>query len=216
MRRNFSFLGPLPRGAFSLIELLVVVAIVGILTALVVPAFNGIGSARSLSKAGADVLSILEQARTYAMANNTYVWVGLQPEGDNLVAAVVASKTGRLTAPAEPQDASDLVEISPLRRWNGVALEVIPNSNGRPPSDLAGQLASLSTPIRSFSTASGGGMRNFDKFVVQFDKVGAAKISQGNAVRVIEIGLMPRFGSSSNYAAVQIGGLTGGVKVYRP
>lgn len=59
-------------------------------------------------------------------------------------------------------------------------------------------------------------MRNFDKFVVQFDKVGAAKISQGNAVRVIEIGLMPRFGSSSNYAAVQIGGLTGGVKVYRP
>ena len=209
MKPHCQYLQRHPSPAFSLIELLVVVAIMGILAALIVPAFNSIGTARGVTKAGADISSILEQGRTYAMANNTYVWVGFQSEGDDLVAGVVASPSGRAAA-------LDLVEISPLRRWQGVSLEVIPGVGGRPASGANGQLASLSLPIRTFSTVSGGRRRDFEKFVVQFDKVGAARIAGGHAVRVIEIGLVPKFGSSNNYAAVQIGGLTGGVKLYRP
>jgi len=50
-------------GGFSLLELLVVIAVIAILSVLMMPAFNAIGQARSLEKAGADISAILEGSR---------------------------------------------------------------------------------------------------------------------------------------------------------
>src|ERR1700722_3117876 len=69
---------PRKGAAFTLIEMLVVMSIVVLLTALLVPAFNGIGGSTSFTGTGYNIGSLLGQARAYAMANNTYVYVGFQ------------------------------------------------------------------------------------------------------------------------------------------
>jgi prepilin-type N-terminal cleavage/methylation domain-containing protein len=61
---------------FSLIELLVVAVLMTILTALIVPAFNTLNSASGLTQAAFEIKGCLDRARSYATANNTYVYVG--------------------------------------------------------------------------------------------------------------------------------------------
>jgi prepilin-type N-terminal cleavage/methylation domain-containing protein len=66
--------------AFSLMELMVVIAIITILMVLVIPAFTTMKSAGDITSAAYTIKGVLEQARTYAMANNTYAWVGFYEE----------------------------------------------------------------------------------------------------------------------------------------
>jgi prepilin-type N-terminal cleavage/methylation domain-containing protein len=93
---------------FSLIELLSVMAIFTVMMALVVPAITGVKSGQDVARSAYDLAGLLEQARTYAIAHNTYVWVGFfeedgtQPSrkpavagnGGRIVVSVVASKDG--------------------------------------------------------------------------------------------------------------------------
>jgi prepilin-type N-terminal cleavage/methylation domain-containing protein len=68
------------QAGFSLVELLSVLAIISILTAVVVPAFTTVKDADSLSNAAYTISGQLQRARSYAMAHNTYVWVGFYEE----------------------------------------------------------------------------------------------------------------------------------------
>jgi prepilin-type N-terminal cleavage/methylation domain-containing protein len=93
---------------FTLLELLIVVGIIGLLLVLLAPAFTSIKSGSDFSSAVNGIRDVLENARTYAKANHTYVFVGLaevdasvdssatpQLAGFGRVAiAVVASKDG--------------------------------------------------------------------------------------------------------------------------
>jgi prepilin-type N-terminal cleavage/methylation domain-containing protein len=67
-------------GGFTLIELMVVIGIMLVLTLLLVPAFTSMKNAGDVTSAAYTIKGALEQARTYAMANNTYTWVGLFEE----------------------------------------------------------------------------------------------------------------------------------------
>ena len=90
--------------AFSLLELLVVMAIIMLMMALAIPAFNSIKGGGDITKAAYDVAGALEMAATYARANNTYVWVGFFEEDSaatpatagfgRLVISIVCSKDG--------------------------------------------------------------------------------------------------------------------------
>jgi prepilin-type N-terminal cleavage/methylation domain-containing protein len=90
---------PLTSG-FTLIELMVVIAIIAILMALVVPAFTTMKSAGDVTSAAYTIKGVLDQARTYAMANNTYTWVGFYEEATTAASPTNAtppySGTGRL------------------------------------------------------------------------------------------------------------------------
>src|SRR6202022_1653616 len=57
---------------FTLLELLVVIAIISILFVLLVPAFTTRKSADDMTNAAYTITGVLEQARAYAMGNNTY------------------------------------------------------------------------------------------------------------------------------------------------
>src|SRR6516162_5458702 len=90
---------------FTLMELIVVVGIIAILMVMVVPAFTNLKSAGDVTAAAYTIKSVLDTARTYAKANNTYAWVGFFEEDissatpgtagpGRLVMSIVASKDG--------------------------------------------------------------------------------------------------------------------------
>ncbi len=99
-------------GGFTLLELLMVIGLIAILLVLIAPAFTTIKSGTEVTTAIYGVKGLLENARAYAKANHTYVFVGfaevdssvdpsVSPQittGDTpygrVAVAVVASKDG--------------------------------------------------------------------------------------------------------------------------
>src|SRR6266498_147278 len=63
-------------GGFTLLELLIVIGLIAILLVLIVPAFTTIKSGTEVTTAIYGVKGLLENARAYAKANHTYVFVG--------------------------------------------------------------------------------------------------------------------------------------------
>ena len=61
---------------FTLLELLIVVGIIGLLLVLMAPAFTYIKGGTDVTSAAYTIKGVLDTARTYAKANNTYTWVG--------------------------------------------------------------------------------------------------------------------------------------------
>jgi prepilin-type N-terminal cleavage/methylation domain-containing protein len=99
--------GVIPRlrhvGAFTLLELLVVMGIIAILMVLAAPAFTALKSAGDVTSAAYTIKGALEQARTYAKANDTYTWVSFAgslganttpPISGQIFIAIAASKDG--------------------------------------------------------------------------------------------------------------------------
>src|SRR5437660_9421182 len=106
-------------GGFTLIELLIVIGIMGVLLVLIAPAFTYIKGGTDVTSAAYTIKGVLDTARTYAKANNTYTWVGFYEEDASgastnpatpgigrLVMSIVASKDGTrgydVTNPSNP------------------------------------------------------------------------------------------------------------------
>src|SRR5438445_1631813 len=81
--------------------------IIAILMVLVAPAFTNLKSAGDVTGAAYTVKGVLDTARTYAKANNTYTWVGFFEEDisstmpgtlgtGRLVMSIVASNDGTI------------------------------------------------------------------------------------------------------------------------
>jgi prepilin-type N-terminal cleavage/methylation domain-containing protein len=66
--------------AFTLLELLIVIGIIAVLLVLIAPAFTTIKSGGDVTSAAYTIKGVLDTARTYAKANNTYTWVGFYEE----------------------------------------------------------------------------------------------------------------------------------------
>ena len=95
-------------GGFTLFELLIVVGIIALLLVLLTPALTTIKSAGDVTGAAYTIKGVLDTARTYAKANNTYTWVGfyeenvVNPSSPNtdtpavgrVIMSIVASKDG--------------------------------------------------------------------------------------------------------------------------
>src|SRR5438477_1078362 len=128
------------RSGFTLIEMMVVIAIIAILMALIAPAFTSLKGAGDVTSAAYTIKGVLDQARTYAMANNTYVWVGFYEENTTataptnvappypgkgrVVMAVVYSQDGTSALSASPP------QIGKLTKIEGIHLTDV----GAPPS----------------------------------------------------------------------------------
>jgi type II secretory pathway pseudopilin PulG len=81
-------------GAFSLLELMVVVGIMIVGVALAVPALT---RSENLTNAVYTLQGVMDQARTYAVANNTYTWVGVfEEDGASTSQTPGKSGTGRV------------------------------------------------------------------------------------------------------------------------
>src|SRR5258707_9137080 len=96
--------------AFTLVELLIVVGIIALLLVLMAPAFTYIKGGTDVISAAYTVKGVLDTARAYAKANNTYVWIGFYEEDvsqssttptatagiGRIVMSMVASKDGTM------------------------------------------------------------------------------------------------------------------------
>src|SRR5438874_4222309 len=83
---------------FTLLELLIVIGIIGLLLVLIAPAFTTIKGGGDVTSAAYTIKGVLDTARTYAKANNTYTWVGFKEvdvSRDPSISPQVAG-TGRL------------------------------------------------------------------------------------------------------------------------
>jgi type II secretory pathway pseudopilin PulG len=150
-----------------LVELLFVTAIIGSLMILVAPAFTSIRTSGDVTNAAYTIKGVLEQARNYAMANNTYVWIGFYEEDGSapsatptatpgtgrLVISIAASRDG--TTVYNPNSTSNPDPIDPARLMQVAKLVKIEN---------------IHLPL--FAVGSGTG-DNFDtRPTLQFDPVG--------------------------------------------
>jgi prepilin-type N-terminal cleavage/methylation domain-containing protein len=99
--------GPESIRGFTLLELLIVISIIALLLVLMAPAFTSLKSGTDVTSAAYTIKGVLDTARTYAKANNTYTWVGFYEEDGaqpstnpatpgmgRLVMSIVASKDG--------------------------------------------------------------------------------------------------------------------------
>jgi prepilin-type N-terminal cleavage/methylation domain-containing protein len=128
--------------AFTLLELLVVIGIIAILMVLIAPAFTSIKTGNDVTSAAYTIKGVLDQARTYAKANNTYTWVGFYEENTTataptnsappypgkgrLLMATVYSVDGTVLAPAGTQ------QLGKLTRIEGAHLTDIGNPSPTP------------------------------------------------------------------------------------
>ena len=131
--------------AFTLLELLIVVGIIAVLLVLIAPAFTGLKSAGDVTSAAYTIKGVLDTARTYAKANNTYTWVGFYEEDisnppnagtGRLVMSIVASKDGTtiynpnsLTNP-DPIDPTRLTQVSKLIKIDNIHLPLFAIGDG--------------------------------------------------------------------------------------
>jgi len=142
-RRHFS------KEAFTMVELLVVMAIFVIMAALVTLAMTGKKQSDSLTRATYDIVGALQIARTYATANNTYVWVGFfeediskgggAPGTGRIVISTVASKNGTsiynreiamAASSAQMLAGTNLIQIGKLQKIDNVHLMAVPSGGG--------------------------------------------------------------------------------------
>ena len=114
--------------AFTLIELLVVMSIIIVMMALVVPAFTSIKGAGDVTKAAYDIQGILDNARNYAIANNTFVWVGIA----EVDASVDASTTPQVASGASPYGRVAVAVVASKDGTRGYSVTAITSSTSNP------------------------------------------------------------------------------------
>jgi prepilin-type N-terminal cleavage/methylation domain-containing protein len=145
------------RGGFTLLELLIVVAIIGLLLVLIAPAFTYIKGGTDVTSAAYTIKGVLDTARTYAKANDTYTWVGFyeentenpaSPNSDTpavgrIIMSIVASKdgtmlyTGHLGSPVnlDPANSGTLLQVGKLVKIDNLHLKTFAAPTSTPPPD---------------------------------------------------------------------------------
>ena len=135
---------------FTLLELLIVVGIIGLLLVLIAPAFTYIKGGTDVTSAAYTIQGVLDTARTYAKANNTYAWVGFFEEDatqastnpatsgvGRIVVSIVASKDGTkaytsVGSPAADMDTNGtkLLQVGKLVKLENMHLRTFANGLG--------------------------------------------------------------------------------------
>ncbi len=149
-------------GGFTLIELMVVIGVISLLMVLVVPAVSNLKGSSDLTNAAYTISGALEQARSHALGNNTYVWVGFYEEDvsqsstfpatagiGRVVISIAASKDGTII-----YDPNRLATIDPTRLTQVGKLIKIQNAHLTTFADGSGAGSTFAArPPVTYSTA---------------------------------------------------------------
>jgi hypothetical protein len=184
-------------------------------------AINSISGGQTMGEASSNLGSILDSARTQAMAHNTYVWVGIKTTTDSS-----SSPTGLEIMAMESQtgQASDILPANAANLRPVMKPRFMPNVNLSPSiAALPGMASTTSTSttvdissssIGSFSANVAGTPVTFTN-LIQFSPQGEA-LDGPNLVQWVNVGLAPIHGKSTNVAALQVSGASGEVRIFQP
>ena len=98
---------------FTLLELLIVVGIIATLLVLMAPAFTYIKGGTDFTSAAYTIKGVLDTARTYAKANNTYTFIGFAEVDSSVDPSVSPQSYHRPALMAESQLQSLLLKTEP-------------------------------------------------------------------------------------------------------
>jgi len=208
--------------AFSLIELLSVLAIVGILAAAAGPAIRGLAGSGDINRSISNLSGNLELARTYAMTHHTYVRVAFSELSTSasrlspgIGVLVIYSSDGTL----DSDTASDMANPSkwPEASKNLVLENLGINDSLNASSALTAQDALPSaSDISTFSRQIGGiATAQFSSFI-QFNPTGEARVLKGEPARFIKLGMdRPAPQNGKNPFLLRVSALNGTIHVFR-
>lgn len=140
--------------AFSLVELLLVMAVLGLLVAMSVPALSSLRTVGNMRRSADQVSATLSEARAEALAKNSYVWVGLKNKEISGVNYVI------LATAASTDGGPSLSEIQKIGR--SVALEgikLVPLADM--PGELQGKILAIRQGQVMLDMADSGDLQTF-------------------------------------------------------
>lgn len=205
--------------AFSLVELLTVVAIVAVLATAAGPMMSESGRAGNATKGLVEISGILEQARGYAVSRNTYVWVVFTANPVMVTAFASADGSSQGVGPGDTVavPSSAFTQIEKLKTLENCRIaDVLPPGSALESTGFSPAGENLSQGPR-FNYSARGGI-DFTRSVM-FTPSGQAR--QGSVLpSKFQMVVVPTRGESiddtANTSVIQVSGLTGRIKVYRP
>lgn len=219
-------------GAFSLVELLTVIAVMSLLVSVAVPAITSLAKGNQMNQSLIEIAGTLDQARQHAISHNTYVWVAFRPNpmgaaGDELSVVLLASKTGTDPFPWTNYGAVPNAQIDLLgrpRTFTQIRMEEAGTFGESQIPGLAGKSAVTLDNTPSGDTAVFGvklpgatAPVDFTR-AIQFTPAGEARVAS-SVIDIIEFGIHPTRGNvadNNNVAVLRVNGLTGQTTVFRP
>jgi prepilin-type N-terminal cleavage/methylation domain-containing protein len=214
--------------AFSLIEMLAVMAIIVALSAVSVPAIQSVKGGSTVNKAVADLTSTLELARTHAMANRTYVRVLLAEApaaGSQLLPQLIAlpiysangSASGDMTQPNEWPALSKPLVMDDLKVFDSMQSSSPVNTA----SDVTPMGSNLQGTFMAPISRQVGNRTLTFKGVIQFSPTGEARVSFDEPARHIKIAVdQPMAGNTvegrkKNPFILRLSGMNGSIRILR-
>lgn len=213
-------------GAFSLVELLAVLAITTVLMVVSGPSLSALNQAGSTNKISADLSGLLELSRSHAMSRQTYVRLAIanvspgtakMPEG-GLVILPLSSAEGTLTAgsPADMTDAAKWIALGrPLLLENFDMVDTLDATSPDTSGDMLPSSSDIGQGTGVCRQVPGFGDLTFEAFI-QFEPDGRAGVDRGTPARQIKIALDKRGGQAArNPVIIRLSGNNGAVAVLR-
>jgi Tfp pilus assembly protein FimT len=213
--------------AFALVELLVVIALMIILTSISLPALSSMSKSQRMNQTVTEVGGVLEQARQYAIAQHTYVWVVFHTrvvDGlDRVYVSIVASRDGTDPGVYGNVPSTSFELVSKVKSFQQIQLKeagafTASQVTSLPLTPVVTSLNALSTTTTFNIQLPGDSTRSPFSQTLVFTPSGEAQ-NGGSPIDIIEFALEPAqnktLSNPDNVAVVRLNGITGQAFVYR-